>query len=114
MSRTESDLNYNAKIDIKTRKKNQDFGRQNNSMSRTTLDSAPLGTNTTNRTTSSIESIPVRTKTPEPTPLKLPEELPEQNGKAHVPGDPDPDPSSSDSSSKESNLSKDSNSSELI
>ena len=75
----------------------------------------------TNGTTSPIDSIPVGTKMPEPTPQTRPTDFPtlptdllEKNGKAHVPGDPDPDPSSSDSSSNESNLSKDSNSSELI
>ena len=60
-------------------------------MSQPTLDSTPLGTNTTNGTTSPIDSIPVK-KTPEPTPLTRPTELSEQNGKAHVPGEPYPDP----------------------
>ena len=89
----------------------QDFGRQNDPMSRPTFDSTPLGTNTTNGTTSPIDSIPVGTKTPEPTQLILPIEFPEQNGKAHVSGDPDPDPSLPDSSSKKYNSSNDSNSS---
>ena len=68
-------------------------------MSRLLLYSTPLGTNMTNGTTSPINSIPVRKKTPEPTPLTQPMDLPtlptnltEQNEKAHVPGDPDPDP----------------------
>ena len=69
-------------------------------MSQPTLESTPIGINTTNGTTSPIYSIPVRTKTPEPTPLTQPTELPGKNGKAHVPDDPDPDPSFSDSSSK--------------
>ena len=89
----------------------QDFGRQNDPMSRPNLDSTPLGTNKTNVTTSSIESIPVGTKTPEPMPLTRPTEFPEQNGKWYVPGEPDTDPSSSDSSLKKSNSSDNSNSS---
>ena len=64
------------------------------------MDSTPIGTKTTNGTTSPIELIPVGTKTLEPTPLTRPTELPEQNGKAHVPYDPYPDPSFSDSSLK--------------
>ena len=73
----------------------QDFGRQNDPMSRPTLDSTPIGTDTTNGTTSPIDSIPVGTKMPEPMPMTRPTEFPEQNGKAHVLGDPDPYPSSS-------------------
>ena len=64
------------------------------------MDLPPLGTNTTNVTTSPIESIPVVTKTPEPMTLTLTTELIEKNEKAHVPGEPDPDPSSSESSPK--------------
>ena len=75
------------------------------------MESTPLGTNTTNVSTSPIDSIPAGTKTPEPTPLTRPTELPEQNGKVHVLGDPDPDPSLSDSSMRKYNLSNDSNSS---
>ena len=69
-------------------------------MSQTTVDSTPIGTNTTNATMSPIESVPVRTKTTELTTLKRPTESPEQNGKAHVPHDPEPYPSLSDASSK--------------
>ena len=87
----------------------QDFGCQNDSMSRPTLDLTPLGMNTTNITTSPIDLIPVGPKTPDPTPLTQPTKLIEQNGKAHVPGDPDPYPSFSDSSSKKFNSSNDSN-----
>ena len=83
-------------------------------MSRPLFDSTHFGTNVTNRTTSPIDSISVGTKTPEPTPLKQPMELPEQNGKYHVPGERDPDPSSSDSSLNKSNSSKDSNSSKFV
>ena len=61
-------------------------------MSQPILDSTTIGTNTTNGKMSPIDSIPVGTKTPEPTPLKLPTELTEHNGKAHIPDDPDPDP----------------------
>ena len=87
-------------------------------MIRPPLDSTPLGKNTNNRKTSPIESIPVGTKMPEPTPLIPPMDLPtlttdltKQNGKAQIPGDPDPDPSLSDSSFKKSNPSNDINSS---
>ena len=67
-------------------------------MSRPPLELTPLGMNTANGTTSTIDSIPVGTKTPEPMPLTpptdfpiLPTDLPEQNGKAHIPGESDPD-----------------------
>ena len=83
-------------------------------MSRPPLESTALGTKTTNGTTSPIDSIPVGTKTPEPTPLIPPIDLTEQNGKAHVTGEPDPDPSLSDSSLKKYNLSNDRNSSKSI
>ena len=113
-----SEQNYSSKTDFETRRENKDFGRQNNSMSRPPLDSTSLGTNTTNGTMSPIDSIPVRTKTTEPTPQTrptylpaLPADLPEQNGKAHVPGDPDTDPSLSDSSSSKYNFLGDINSS---
>ena len=82
---------------------NQYFGRQNDPVSRPPLESIPIGTNMNNRTTSPIESIPVRTKSPEPTPFTLPTDFTEQNGKLYVPGDPDPDPSLPDSSFKKSN-----------
>ena len=89
----------------------QDFEQVNISMTRPTLDSTHIGMNTTNGTTSPIDSIPVVTKTPEPMPMTpptdfptLPMDFPEQKGKAHVSGDPDPDLSSSDSSVKKSNL----------
>ena len=56
-------------------------------MSRLPLDSTPLGTNTTNGTTSHINSIPVGTKTPEPTPLTQPTEFPNQKWEnAHTRG----------------------------
>ena len=66
---------YNFKSEFETRRDNildQYFGRQSNPISRPTLDLTPFGMNTTNRTTSPIDSILVRTKTPEPTPLTLP------------------------------------------
>ena len=59
----------------------QDFGRQNISMSRPTLDLTPIGKNTTNETISPIDLIPVGTKMPEPTPLTRPTELPEKTEK---------------------------------
>ena len=86
-------------------------------MSRPPLELTPFGTKTTNRTTSPIDSIPVGTKTLEPTPRTRPTDLatlttdlPEQNGKAYVPREPDPDPSLSDSSSNKYYFSNDSNS----
>ena len=75
------------------------------------MDSNPLGTDTINGTTSPVDSIPVGTKTPEPTPLARTTESPEQKGKALVPGDPDIDPALSESSSKKSNSPNDSSSS---
>ena len=96
----------------------QYFGRQNDSMSRPPLDPTPLDMKNTNGTTSPSDLIPVGTKFPEPTVLTLPTDsptlptgFPEQNGKAHVLGDPDPYPSLSESLSKKSNLSNDINSS---
>ena len=72
VSETKAKKRYNFKSEFETSRYkvvNQYFGRQNDPMSRPTLDSTPLGTNTTNVTTSPIDSIPVRTKTPELTPL---------------------------------------------
>ena len=71
-------------------------------MSRTPLYSTPLGTNTTNRTTSPSDLIPVGTKSPDPTSPALPTDLPRE---------PEPDPSLSDSSSKKYIFSNYSNSS---
>ena len=99
VSKTKANNNYNFKCDFETRREIQDCAQENISMSRPTLDSIPIGTNKTNRTTSPIGSIPVGTKSPDPTPLTRPTELPEQNGKAHVPNDPHPDPSLLESSS---------------
>ena len=98
LSKKKSNNHYNFKNYFETMREIQDFERENISMSRPTLDSTHIGTNTTNGTTSPIKSILVGTKTPEPTPLTLPTEFPEQNGKLHVPDDPDSDPSLSDSS----------------
>ena len=114
VSRTRSEQNYNDKIYFETRREgvvNQEFGRQNNYMSWPPLDLTPLGKNTTNRTMSPIDLIPIRTKMTEPTPLTRPANLPDQNGKAHVPGDLDLDLSLSESLSNKSNFSKDINSS---
>ena len=62
-------------------------GPQNDPMSWLTLDLTTLGTDTIYITMSHIDSIPVGTKTPDPTPLTLPTDLPV---------DPDPYPSLSD------------------
>ena len=65
VSRTRPEQNYNTQCDFETRRRgavNQDFGRQNISISQPPLNSTTLGTNTHNRTTSPIDSIPVGTK----------------------------------------------------
>ena len=114
VSRTRSEKNYNSKSDFETRRGgvvNQAFRRQNDSMSQPPLESTHFSINTTNGTTSPINSIPVGTKFPEPTTLTLPTGFLEKNGKAHIPGDPDLDPSSSDSTPNKNNPSNDSNSS---
>ena len=64
-----SEQNYNDKTDFKTWRINQDFGRQNNSISQTHLNSSPIGTDITKGTTSPIDSITFGTTTPKPTPL---------------------------------------------
>ena len=68
MIRTRPEQKYSSKNDFETRRENQYFERQNISMSRPPLDSNPFGINTTNGATSPIDSIPVGTETPEPTP----------------------------------------------
>ena len=59
MSRMQLEQKCRSKTDFETRTENQDFGRQNNSMSQPPLESTPIGTNTTNGTMSPIELIPV-------------------------------------------------------
>ena len=107
MSRTRSEQNYSSKTDFQTRRVNHYFERKNISMSRPPLESTHFGTNMTNRTTSPIDSILFGTKIPEPMPRTRPTDSPtlptyssEQNGKAHLPGEPYPDPLLPDSSSK--------------
>ena len=97
---------YNYKNDFETMREIQYFEREDISMSQPTLDSTPIVKNTTNRTTSLMDSIKVGTKTPDPMPLTKPTEFPEKNGRAHVPNDPDPDPSLSDSSLKKNKCDK--------
>ena len=75
MRKIKAKNHYNFKSDFETRREIQYFDQENISMSRPTLDSTPLGTNIANETTSPIDSIPVGTKTPEPTPLTRPKEL---------------------------------------
>ena len=60
MSGTRSKQNYSYKTDFETRRENQNFGRQNISMSLPPLDSTPLGTNNTTGIKSPIDSIPVK------------------------------------------------------
>ena len=84
---TKGKNHYNFKSEYETRRNkvvDQGFGRQNYSMSQSTLDSNTLRTNTTNRTTLPSYSIPVGTKSPKTTSTELPTDLP---------GEPDPDPS---------------------
>ena len=107
MSGTRSERKYSSKTDFETRKENQDFGYQNISMSRPPLESTPLGINTTNGTTTEIDSIPVENKTLDPAPQTVPTDLPtlptdSQKGKetAHVPAEPKSDPSLSEFSSQ--------------
>ena len=54
--------NYSYTTGFETRRKNQDFGRQNISMRPLPLDLTPFGTNTTNILTSPIDYIPVEKK----------------------------------------------------
>ena len=63
MNGKRSEQNYCYKTDFGIRRENQDFGRQNNSMSLPPLDSTPIGMNTINVKTSPIDSISVETKT---------------------------------------------------
>ena len=58
VSGTKANNHYNFKSEFETRREkmlDQYFGRQNNLMSRPTLESTPLGANTTNGTTSLID-----------------------------------------------------------
>ena len=80
-------------------------------MIRPPLYSTPFGTNTTNRITSPIDLVPIRTEIPDPTTLIQLTDLPtrpaetstrptdslKQKVKSHVPADLDSDPSLSDS-----------------
>ena len=77
MSRTSSEQKYISKTYFETRRENQYFGCQNNSMSQPPLNSTPFGTDTIKKTTSPTDSIPVETKTPEPTPQTRPTKLSE-------------------------------------
>ena len=109
MSATRSEQDYSYNIGFQIWRENQDFGRQNISMSQPPLESTPIGTNTTNRTTSKLESIPIGTKNPDPTQHTQPTESSMRQGKAHVPEKLESDPSSPDSSSRESDFSDDNN-----
>ena len=54
MSGTRPQQNYSYKTDFENKRINQDFWRQNISMSRLPLESTTIGTDTTNITTSPI------------------------------------------------------------
>ena len=87
------------------------------------LELTPFGTNTTNRTTSPIYSIPIGKKPPYLTQLTRPTELStgqtesptrptdpsKQKVKVHVPADPESDSSLSDSASRKYDSANDSN-----
>ena len=94
VSRTKAKNHFKKKYEFETRRDklvDQDFGRQNDPMSQPPLESTPLGTNTTHRTTSPSDLIPVGTKPPKLTPLTLPTDqlaLP-----TDISVEPDPDPS---------------------
>ena len=64
VNRTWFEQDYISRTDFLNTRENQDFGRQNSSMSGPSLDSTPLGTNATNVTMLPIDLIPVGTKTP--------------------------------------------------
>ena len=95
---TKAKNHYNFKSEFENSRDkvvDQYFGRKHNSTSRPPLDSTPIGTNTTNRTTLPSDSIQFGTKFPKPTSPALPKDLPKE---------PDPDPSLSDSSRKSNSL----------
>ena len=62
VTETKAKNHYNFKRDFETMREIKDFEKEHFSMSQITLYSTPLGTNTTNGTTSPIDSIPVRKK----------------------------------------------------
>ena len=66
VSGTRSEQNYIPKTYFETRRGNQHFERHGISMSQPPLESTPFGNNTTNETTSPIDSITVRTKLQNP------------------------------------------------
>ena len=74
MSAAKSDHDYNYKTDFEIWRGNQEFERQNISMSWPPLDSTPIGTNMTNSKTSHLDLTHVGTKTPDPKPLTRPME----------------------------------------
>ena len=83
---TKSRNHYNFKSDYETMREIQDFERGNISMIPPILASTPLGTNTTKRKMSPIDSIPVEKKTPDTTPMTQPTELSEKSGKCTYQG----------------------------
>ena len=76
VSKTKAITHYNFRSDFETMREIQYFERENISMSQPNFDSTPIVTNTTNRTTSPIDSISVGTKITETTPLTQPTEFP--------------------------------------
>ena len=59
MSVAKSDHDYSYKTYVEIWRENQEFDRQTFLMSRPTLDSTPIGKNSTNVTTSNLESTPI-------------------------------------------------------
>ena len=107
MSAENSDYDYKYKTEFQIWRENQEFERQNISMSQPPLESIPIDMNMTNTEMSHLDSTPVGTKTPDPKPLTRLPELLKQNGKAHLLEDPESDLSSLDSSLIKSDSSDD-------
>ena len=62
MSAARSDQDYSYKTDFEISRENQEFERQNILLSRPPLDSPTIGKNTTNVTTSQLDSTPIEKK----------------------------------------------------
>ena len=74
MSEAKSYYEYNYKIEFQIWKENEEFERQNISVSQPPLESTPIVTNTSNAKMSHLDSTPVDMKIPDPKLLTLPTE----------------------------------------
>ena len=72
MSVEKSDHDYSYNTYFETWRENQEFERQNISMSQPHFDSTPIGMINTKKTTSHLDSTPIGTKIPDPKPLTQP------------------------------------------